>query len=156
MFLPPVIELSLFGVADRGQPNRERVILKANTSVNLQYFMLGAGISTDNEFVRPFNNSIYYFDDLVVAAGAWIIVYTGAGQKKISQIPPQNEVAMIYHWGCQTVLFHRHDLVPMLFRVAEVTFERVYPTVLQTLVESNRERAGPADSPGSLPTPPAV
>jgi hypothetical protein len=100
MFLPPISELSLRGVADRGIPNRERILIYSFSVTDLQNFILGIGYTADDRVVTPFRQYVYYFDDIVVPAQSWIVVYTGPGQTQVSRLPvPGNDIAFIYHWG---------------------------------------------------------
>ena len=122
MLLPPTSDLSVRGVADRGIANKERILLYSFSEINLQNFILGIGFTTDDKFVTPFRQYAYYFDDILVPAQSWIVVYTGAGQTQVSKLPPTNEIAFIYHWGLLSVVFQQAEVVPILFRISEMTF----------------------------------
>jgi hypothetical protein len=122
MFLPNTSQLSIRGVADRGVPNRERIILYNFAAVNLQNFIMGIGHTTDDQLVTPFFGYVYYFDDIVIPAKSWVIVYTGPGQHQVSKLPPNDEIAFIYHWGLNSVLFQQREVVPILFRISEMNF----------------------------------
>ncbi len=123
MFLPPTSELSLRGVADRGIPNRERILIYSLSVTDLQNFILGIGYTADDRLVTPFRGYVYYFDDMVVPAQSWIVVYTGSGQTQVSKLPPPgNDIAFIYHWGLPSVVFQQMEVVPILFRVSEMNF----------------------------------
>jgi hypothetical protein len=133
MFLPPTSDLSLRGVADRGIPNRERILIYSFSVIDLQNFILGIGYTADDRVVTPFRQYVYYFDDVVVPAQSWIVVYTGPGQTQVSKLPPPgNEIAFIYHWGLSSVVFQQTEVVPILFRVSEMNFaSREQPTLTE-------------------------
>jgi hypothetical protein len=122
MFLPPNSDLSVRGVADRGIPNKERILIYSFSVIDLQNFILGIGYTADDRFVTPFRQHVYYFDDIIIPAQSWIVVYTGPGQSQVSKLPPGNEVAFIYHWGLPSVVFRQTEVVPILFRVSEISF----------------------------------
>jgi hypothetical protein len=122
MFLPPTTGLSIRGVADRGIPNHERIIIYSFSPVNLQNFILGIGYTRDDRLVTPLPGYVYYFNDVIVPEASWIVIYTGSGQTQVSKLPPNNEVAFIYHWGSPSVLFEQPGVVPILFRVSEMSF----------------------------------
>lgn len=123
MFLPSTSELSLRGVADRGIPNRERILIYSFSATNLQNFTLGIGSTTDDQLVTPFSGYVYYFNDILIPALSWIIVYTGSGQAQVSKLPPpHNDIAFIYHWGLPSVIFQQTNVVPILFRISEMNF----------------------------------
>jgi hypothetical protein len=123
MFLPPTSDLSLRGVADRGIPNRERILIYSFSVIDLQNFILGIGYTADDRVVTPLRQYVYYFDDVVVPAQSWVVVYTGPGQTQVSKLPPPgNEIAFIYHWGLPSVVFQQTEVVPILFRISEMNF----------------------------------
>ena len=136
MLLPPTTALSIRGVADPGVPNSERILLYSFAPINLQNFILGVGYTTDNQLVSPLPGFIYYFNDIIVPESSWIVIYTGPGQTQVSRIPPNNEIAFIYHWGNPSVLFHQPGIVPILFRVSEMNFA----TLMSPALKSSEQR----------------
>jgi len=130
MYLPTTTDLRIVTVLDRGLPNKERVVFRSYASVNLQNYIVGLGVTTDDVLVTPLSGYIYYFEDVVVPTQSWIIMYTGSGQKQVSTIPNTHEVAFTYHWGSASVLFTELGVVPILFRVSEMNFpDRPQPTL---------------------------
>jgi hypothetical protein len=123
LYLPPTSDLILRDVADRGIPNKERILIYSLSGVDLLNFILGIGYTADDKFVKPFPQYVYYFEDIVVPAQSWIVVYTGPGQTQVSKLPPPgNEIAFIYHWGLPSVVFQQTGVVPILFRISEMNF----------------------------------
>jgi hypothetical protein len=123
LVLPPTSDLSLRGAADRGIPNKERILIYSFPEINLMNFILGIGYTAGGEFVTPFRQYVYYFDSVIVPANSWIVVYTGAGQTQVSRLPPPgNDIAFIYHWGLPAVVFQQPEVVPILFRISEMNF----------------------------------
>jgi hypothetical protein len=123
MFLPLTSDLIVNSVADRGIPNKERILLYSFSVIDLQNFILGIGYTADGRFVTPFRQYVYYFEDIVVPAKSWIFVYTGLGQKEVSKLPPPaDEIVFIYHWGLPSVVFQQPEVVPILFRISEMNF----------------------------------
>jgi hypothetical protein len=130
MFLPYITEVRLVGVLDRGQPNRERILIRPLVVTNLQNFVLGIGITNDNINITPLSGFIYYFDNVIVEPASWVVVYTSGGTTQISKIPTTHEIAYSYHWGNSTVLFAQPNVVPVLFRVSEMSFPDAVQPVL--------------------------
>lgn len=122
MIIPLVSEMEVGGVADRGEPNKERIILRPRIPINLQNFILGIAIARPDGVLLPVWNNVYYFDDIVVDAFSWVIVYTGPGKSEISVLPTTREKAYSFHWGQPQVVFTRVDLVPLLFRIIAIAF----------------------------------
>jgi hypothetical protein len=140
MFLPPTSDLSLRGVADRGIPNKERILIYSFSAIDLQNFILGIGYTADDKNVTPFRQYVYYFEDIVVPAQSWIVVYTGPGQTQVSKLPPPgSDIAFIYHWGLPSVVFQQTEVVPILFRVSEMNFPpREQPFLMEPFQSMNK------------------
>jgi hypothetical protein len=122
--LPPVIELTLAGVADSGVPNRERIILKSTQSVNIGQFGLLLAWKSGENYVTPMADGFFWFGDQIIAPSTWVIVYTGSGTPQISKIPPNDEVACSVHWGRGMTIFNVPEIVPVLFRINEIIIGR--------------------------------
>jgi hypothetical protein len=137
VYLPTTIDLRLLTVLDRGLPNKERVVFRSYAAVNLQNYIVGLGVTTDDVLVTPLSGYIYYFEDVVVPAQSWIIVYTGSGQKQVSTMPEPHEIAFTYHWGSPSVLFTEPGVVPILFRVSEMNFPDRPPHALKAPAAHN-------------------
>jgi hypothetical protein len=142
MFLPYITEVRLVGVMDRGQPNRERVLIQPLVATNLQNFVLGIGLTNDNVSITPLSGFIYYFDNVIVEPGSWVVVYTGAGTTQISRIPTTHEIAYSYHWGNSTILFEHPNVVPVLFRVSEMGFADALQAALPSAATPTQPQLG--------------
>jgi len=146
MLLPYITEVRLVGVLDRGQPNRERVLIQPLVATNLQNFVLGVGLTNDNVNVTPLSGFIYYFDNVIVEPASWVVVYTGAGTTQISRIPTTHEIAYSYHWGNSTVLFEHPNVVPVLFRISEMRFSDAVQPALPPVAMPAQPQLGSRDS----------
>ena len=123
MIIPVIDEVQVIGVADRGVPNKERVLLRPLVSTNLQNFVLAVGYpDSDFERIIPIRDFVYFFDNVVVEASSWVAVYTGPGQTEVSRMPTTLEKAYSYHWGHKSLLFAKPEIIPVLFRVAAMGF----------------------------------
>jgi hypothetical protein len=143
LVLPPTSDLSLRGVADRGIPNKERILIYSFSAIDLLNFILGIGYTVDDKFVTPFPQYVYYFDDIIVPANSWIVVYTGPGQTQVSKLPPPgNDIAFIYHWGLASVVFRQPEVVPVLFRISEMNFApKEQPALMEPFKTTNSPSA---------------
>ena len=130
--LPELPELNLLGVADPGVPNKERIILRPNSFVELQRYFVGLAWLTDpaNGFVLPYQDRIFYFSEAYPAQGDWIVLYTGKGERTTSELPTTGETAHSFFWGADTVLFHSPRVYPTLFRIAAMQIPRGGPLQL--------------------------
>jgi hypothetical protein len=123
MILPISEEIDVLGVANRGTPNKERILAKARVSLELQEFLLLAGILQPDKTVSIIRNILFAFDQLTVPAGSWIVIYTGPGKSEVSRLATTLEPAYVFHWGFSEVLFTRPDIVPVFFRVNAIDYE---------------------------------
>jgi hypothetical protein len=120
MLLPPIVELTLVGVAGRNDPNRERIILRPTEPVNLGAFGLFLGYKTDEGRTIPLADSFYWFGEVEVAPPGWIFVYTGKGEYRETEIPELGQTAYVFHWGRTYTVFLHPRIVPALFRIGGV------------------------------------
>jgi len=148
LVLPPTSDLSLRGAVDRGIPNKERILIYSFSVIDLMNFILGIGYTVDNKFVTPIRQYMYYFDDVIVPANSWIVVYTGPGQTQVSRLPPPgNDIAFIYHWGLPSVVFQQPEVVPILFRISEMNFAPKEQPLLSEPLETTNSPSPLEDRP---------
>jgi hypothetical protein len=121
--LPLIHEMEILGVADRGVPNKERIILRPHFPIKLQNFILTLGILQESGQVQMARGFIFYFDEIIAEPPSWVVVYTGPGTTEISKLPTTLETAYSFHWGQPHVLFTRQDTVPVVFRVSGIAYE---------------------------------
>ena len=125
MNIPVIEELQVVGVADRGIANKERILLRPLISMNLQNFVLTLGVVAENATkILPLPNFVFFFEDIVVEAMSWVVVYTGPGESEVSRLPTTFEKAYSYHWGNSSTLFAGPLVLPVLFRITAIGFAR--------------------------------
>jgi hypothetical protein len=74
--LSTISELTLVGVADRGVPNKERIVLRPMETVNVGEFALIVGvISTENGFF-PLPDLFFWPGNIEISPPSWLYVYT--------------------------------------------------------------------------------
>lgn len=120
MIVADIFELTIVGVFDRGVPNRERIALQANDTVNLGRYGLMIGVRGDTGSAFPIRDNLLWFGDGFLEKGDWLFVYTGPGQPKVTKLPSNEERLISAHWGRTQTVLHNPDIVPILFRVDAV------------------------------------
>ena len=120
MILEDISGLTLVGVFDRGIPNKERIVLRANEIINLGQYGIMIGIRLEEGMASPIRDNLFWFGDAYVMEGDWIFVYTGPGEGKGAPVPNSQDRLYSIHWGRKETILHHDELVPILFRVDAV------------------------------------
>ena len=117
-FLNTIFEATIIGVGDPGVPNKERIILRPTTSVNLGEFGMAVGIrnAENPNLVLPISDNFFWFPTIVVTSPCWIFLYTGKGRYEQTTLVGTSEPAHVFHWGKDFTVFNYLELVPVLFR----------------------------------------
>ena len=128
MVFPPVNELELVGVFDRGVPNLERIALRSRQHVDMSQFAILAGLYTTNgltlQALLPANDHFFWFGNAFAEKDEWIFVYTGSGMPKKTTLEGTNITAYVLHWNKPTTLFADSRMVPALLRAGGILIAR--------------------------------
>jgi hypothetical protein len=120
MYFPPLLELSLVGVANAGTPNRERILLRPTEKVNLAQFGILLGLRAESGLVTPIRDSFFWFGEIEVEPPSWIGVYTGSGTFKQEPLPGSNQMGYWFYWGRNVTAFDLPRIVPVVFRMSNI------------------------------------
>ncbi|NKE70627.1 hypothetical protein [Candidatus Manganitrophus noduliformans] len=131
MIVNDLYELTIVGVYDRGVPNQERIVIRANQSVNLGQYGVMLGIRAAGNSAFPIRDNLLWFGDALINTGDWIFIYTGIGEAKVTTLPNSQERLYSIHWGRDKTILHHPDLVPILFRVDAVQVPYELPALPQ-------------------------
>jgi len=117
IFLADIPELTIVGVADRGIPNQERVVIRINQDVDLAQFQMflvvyQEGVST------PVNDYSFWLTDVSVKSGMYIFLYTGVGEVKFTTVQGTNEPAYVLHWGQPQAILTDPKFRPAIVRLS--------------------------------------
>jgi len=119
MSYPPQVisELALVGVAYAGVPNEERVVIRPTQTLQLSTFGVAAGsFDAATGGTRPFFDSVFWFPDLFVSPPAWILLYTGIGTPRSTQLE-NGEALITLFWQRKLTVFDNPHVLPVLFRL---------------------------------------
>lgn len=120
MIVSDLQELTIFPVAERGIPNRERIPIYVRETTNMGQYGIMVGISTTNNAALPYQDNLFWFGDGIVNAGDWILLYTGRGTTRTEPWEATGGNVYSVHWGRSTTIFAHTNIVPVLFRVDAV------------------------------------
>lgn len=120
MILGDLQELKIHGVYDRGVPNKERIVITVEETVDMGQFGLMLGARTQNAMAMPIADNMFWFGDGIVQKGDILFLYTGPGQATKDLIP--NSLSSFYslHWGRKNTVLANPAIVPILFRIDAV------------------------------------
>jgi hypothetical protein len=121
--IPTITEIRLVDVLERGVPNKERIALKVEATIDIGSYALVLGVrAPGGAFITPIPDSMFWFGSATVNANDWIFVYTGSGTP--SKVPPAGDVGNVYiiHWGRPHTVFHDPQIVPALWRISGLLF----------------------------------
>lgn len=123
--LPTIQEIQLFGVFDRGIPNKERVVLRPTIALDIGNYIvvLGASVPGPSELVTPLRDHMVWFGSGQLSQGDWIFLYTGHGTP--SRFPTAGGKGQILttYWKHDQTLFHDAQFVPVILRLSGLLME---------------------------------
>jgi hypothetical protein len=122
IMLPPIEDLTLVGVFDRGIANKERIVLRATKATEMaQYGIIVAWNPLGaNTVSQPYNDFFFWFGDGVVQGGETIFVYTGKGEPRKTTVEGTSNVAYVVHWNRPTTLFADSRVVPLVITIGQL------------------------------------
>jgi hypothetical protein len=117
MFIPPIFELSLVGVAEPNHPNRERIVIRPTQIVELTNFAVIVGWRNDAGALIPLWDQFYWFGSITVAPPSWICLYSGKGTYSQDTAQNSGETVYNFYWNRDMTIFPSERVVPMLIRI---------------------------------------
>jgi hypothetical protein len=107
-------------VYDRGVPNSERIVLRANEPVDLSWYGLLLGIEGTGESLVPFRDQFLWLGKRSIESPGWVFVYTGAGQEGISQERYTKDPIHMVYWNKPNVILENKEIIPALIMFSSV------------------------------------
>ena len=127
MIVSTITELTITDIYDRSIPNKERIAIIANETINIGQYGIMLGLRNEGESAFPIRDNLFWFGDAVINKGDIIYIYTGPGDPKITELPNNQENLYTVHWGKDKTIFQSNDLVPILFKVDSVYIRSTLP-----------------------------
>ncbi|WP_117310252.1 hypothetical protein [Stenotrophomonas sp. G4] len=121
-------DISIVGVYDAGVPNLERVVLRANSTVNLaSYCLIVAFKAQLNGANIPLRDHFLWLGNTMLNAGDWIFVYTAPGTAQLTPIHTATESLLSLYWGKPQTIFQDRNLTAGLIKIEGATFPKEAP-----------------------------
>lgn len=112
-------QLEIFGVYDRGIPNAERIVLRANRAVDLTNYAVLLGFDQNNS-VFPFTDNFLWLGAKTLSVPSWVFIYTGQGKESVSQEIHTKDPVHALYWEKPTIILSNPQIVPVLVQLANV------------------------------------
>ena len=123
MTFPPILELTVTGLHDRGVANRERIQIRVDMDVRLAGFCIVHGTWIDGSTtLHPSGSHFFQFPDVEAKAGSWIFIYTGPGETRSTRLSGTLQPALALHWGCSETIFGEPNESFAILRIGGVEF----------------------------------
>ena len=120
MIVSDIFELTILDVIDRNVPNKERIVLIANETINLGRYGIMIGVRGQENSAIPIKDNLLWFGDGIINKNEYLFIYTGPGESRIATLPNNLEKLYTIHWGRDKTIFYNTEFVPILFRIDAV------------------------------------
>ena len=120
MIVSDIYELTMLDVIDRNVPNKERIVLIANETIDLGQYGIMIGLKAQGNSAIPIKDNMLWFGNGVINKGDFLFIYTGPGETRETPLPNILEKLYTIHWGRDRTIFYSPEFVPILFRVDAV------------------------------------
>ena len=131
--------LEVFGVYDRGVPNRERIVLRANRPIELTRYALLLGVEGRDQSFIPLRDEFLWLGTQFIATPGWVFVYTGDGQGGVSQETFTKDPIYMLFWQKPSVILDDHRLIPTLVSFGDVEIGNNPPKSMSVLLEQGHD-----------------
>ena len=109
------MKIKLMYVKDRGDLERERIVMRATSKVDVgQYALIEAGFEEDSVNVET--GSCYWFSDQVIEKNDWVVLYTKSGENK-EKLQKSGATAYFYYWDKKKPKWNTSSKVPVVLEV---------------------------------------
>lgn len=122
--IEPLPPLELFGVYERGVPNRERIVLRVNAPVQLREYGIVLGWDAPGNTLYPATDNFLWLGPTFIDVASWVFVYTGSGQQTMTQEINSKDPAHVVYWNRSDVILKNPEIKPALFRMVDAQIFR--------------------------------
>jgi hypothetical protein len=123
-----VAGLEIIKVADAGNLQKERVIMRMGESASLINFLLiNSNSAGDSGQVRDLNDHVFWFPDKVVSQGDYVRLYTRAGEVSTQAAMYQGKPATFHNlfWRKKNPVWGGTSNAVVIFRVQTWVAQKV-------------------------------
>ena len=111
------MKIDIQSIADKGNLEKERLILKVITDTNIgDYLVLQTGFNNDEVTIATFQS--YWFPYKPVSAGDIVVIYTRSGKENEKELK-EGRKAYFFYWGINSAIWNRKDRTPVVLHAPE-------------------------------------
>lgn len=92
------MELRISSFADAGDLARERIVIRANESVDIGAYVILRSQRNDEDSPTSGTKSAYWLPDITIDAGDSVVLYTKKGKSSKKKLE-SGHTAHFYYWG---------------------------------------------------------
>lgn len=122
-----IFGLELRGILDRGIPNKERIVLRAEIPMHLGNFALICGPATAEGGLVPSSSFFLKLDGRDLKEGTWVIVYTCPGSTRSTTIESNGDPVLVLHWDKPNTIFHAKDWTVAAIEISGISVAPLPP-----------------------------
>ena len=119
--------LELLYVAGKGDIDKERVVLKATTKLDLIGYILLNSYSEDGQTSYDLNDKVFWFPSKIVNAGEYIRIYTKSGKYETTQGTFKKEPATFhdFYWRLSNPIWTEKSNTAAILQVQNWHFKKI-------------------------------
>lgn len=152
--LAGIPELQLFGIIERGVPNKERVVLKPTIALDISPYVVFAAVRTapGTDLISPLRDHMFWFGSAFLQPNDWIFLYTGHGTPSTFPASDGNGQVHTLYWGHSLTIFHDPQVIPAIARFNGLQYEARPGAAPQPAPDYARELLALINNPTSVGT----
>jgi hypothetical protein len=115
------MKLEISSFADVGQLQKERIVLKASSDIDVGDYAIFRSWTRDGAKPTSGRKTAYWFPDGEVRAGDLVVLYTKKGQSSTKALD-SGHTAHFFYWGLDSTLWDEGGHGACVLRVSEWKF----------------------------------
>lgn len=138
------MDITLHSVAERGVPNRERIILRVDAPCNAASYAVLLGTSVAGYNPTPFADNFLWIGNGELLARDWIFLYSGHGESRVDNLSDDQRLFSLY-WRRPTTILHNPYVVSILIKIGDyqALSEPLPPALPQSPLIPNQKSSTP-------------
>lgn len=107
------MNIEIVDIKDRGNKNKERLVLKAKANLDIGYYIVFLTIKTGADSFSSNPEKIYWFPDKKVQEGDLVVLYTKTGTDS-STLNKSGSTSYFFYWGLSSAAFKDEKKMPVV------------------------------------------